>query len=310
MVRGAVGVLVVALGCALTSCQSGPPVRDDCAAAFVRSTLSGIERSTDLQLLDAAFVPGRSLTKDGQSADPEFAPDGAHITFVSGRGYPSSSEFGNERQSVYVMGVDGRNERRLTADFHDSQPTWSPDGSRIAFVRSAPSTRDEQLVVVVLDTAHVTVLTTGSLGGEAVWRSNDELVYSVWREDATYDLYRIGREGGASELIIAGLLSGGPVWNPDRSKFAFSRGYPASGVAVHDLATGDVADVPESDSAVAQPLMWTADDYLLFTQNVRGPTFNIAASRSGTSEPTVVSEGWRKLYDAPQAANPQCQRQA
>ncbi len=45
----------------------------------------------------------------------------------------SSERAGNAE--IYVMGIDGKNPRRLTNnDFPDTNPSWSPDGKRIIFV--------------------------------------------------------------------------------------------------------------------------------------------------------------------------------
>jgi Tol biopolymer transport system component len=40
---------------------------------------------------------------------------------------------------IWTMRADGSDKRRLTmTDEYDTEPTWSPDGARIAFRRSSP----------------------------------------------------------------------------------------------------------------------------------------------------------------------------
>ena len=53
------------------------------------------------------------------------APEKSQIVFVSDR---------DGNWELYVMDVDGQNQRRLTNDTADDfSPAWSPDGRKIAF---------------------------------------------------------------------------------------------------------------------------------------------------------------------------------
>jgi TolB protein len=68
---------------------------------------------------------------------PAWSPDGRRIAFVSfaddnGPGCPADSC--PPSGEIYVVGTDGTGLTRLTASTADDEhPTWSPDGSRIAF---------------------------------------------------------------------------------------------------------------------------------------------------------------------------------
>lgn len=53
----------------------------------------------------------------GNKEDPQFAPDGRHIVFTS--------KLGGNRQ-IYVMDLDGGDQRRLTREGNNESPAWSP----------------------------------------------------------------------------------------------------------------------------------------------------------------------------------------
>jgi Tol biopolymer transport system component len=64
---------------------------------------------------------------------PAYSPDGSQIVFESDLGqYPAA-------EGLYLSDADGSNRRRLTrmpeSMIFDQDPTWSPDGTRIAFLR-------------------------------------------------------------------------------------------------------------------------------------------------------------------------------
>ncbi|MGZ4318749.1 MAG: TolB family protein [Gaiellaceae bacterium] len=72
-----------------------------------------------------------------RGVSPSWSPDGSRIAFVSftdHNGAVCPAEGCPPNGEIYVVGADGAGLTRLTASKADDQhPTWSPDGSRIAF---------------------------------------------------------------------------------------------------------------------------------------------------------------------------------
>jgi Tol biopolymer transport system component len=117
-----------------------------------------------------------------------FSPDGTQLLFTrSNVGAP----YGRSEISIETMRADGSGLRQLVAA--GSEPTYSPDGQRIAFV----SNRD-----------HDGVIRTGE----------DESEYAS-------ELYVMKADGtGAQRLThTSGLSEIGPTWSSDGTRIAYAR---------------------------------------------------------------------------------------
>src|SRR5450432_2674401 len=68
------------------------------------------------------------------AADPEVSPDGRNIAYVR-MGYDVKTD--RARGTVWLIGVDGKNERPLSGAPTSGSPRWSPDGTRIAYIARA-----------------------------------------------------------------------------------------------------------------------------------------------------------------------------
>jgi dipeptidyl aminopeptidase/acylaminoacyl peptidase len=64
-------------------------------------------------------------------ADPQVSPDGRSIAYVR---MSFNIKTDMPRGTIWLVGVDGKNERPLSSAQSSAAPRWSPDGTRIAYV--------------------------------------------------------------------------------------------------------------------------------------------------------------------------------
>lgn len=143
------------------------------------------------------------------------AEDVARIAFISDR---------DGNQELYVMNADGSNLKRLTDTEHNEQnPSWSPDGTKIAFVAES----DGGLPLYkhyVMDADG-----TGLVEVAEAYNMSRQAAYD-WSPDGTQ--FAIGAVGarvvnvdGSGEVVLAPgprpAQSFDPLWSPDGSQIVF-----------------------------------------------------------------------------------------
>lgn len=129
--RGQNPTLLLANGIDVSPAWS--PDGREIAFARLASADLPIEEST-LYLADADGSNVRPLPLKGVS--PAWSPDGSHLAFVSFADHngTSCSDGCAPSGEIYVANADGTDPRRLTySRADDERPTWSPDGTRLAF---------------------------------------------------------------------------------------------------------------------------------------------------------------------------------
>jgi dipeptidyl aminopeptidase/acylaminoacyl peptidase len=171
-------------------------------------------RRTHLYVFD---VKSNRLTQmtggDFDDTEPAWAPDGRSIAFVSNR---SDEPDANYNSDIWLARADkpdpNRALRRLTTSTGpDQSPSWSPDGSRIAYVASP--NKDalswyamEQIAVVSVKGGESLVLTKSldrrvdqprfSIDGKAI--------YFNFEDQRSVHLARMPAGGGAVERVVTG----------------------------------------------------------------------------------------------------------
>ena len=115
----------------------------------------------------------------GYQFQPSLSPEGKQVAFVW--------DEGTGTDNIYVKLISVEAKLRLTSDpEHDVSPAWSPDGTKVAFLRVGPDKKE--------------ILTVPSLGGQEHLLCRINAAQPGWVNDAS---------------VMVEAHSPGPVWSPD-----------------------------------------------------------------------------------------------
>ena len=131
---------------------------------------------------------------------PAWSPDGSRIAGDAGGA------------GIFVIGVDGTNERRLATApplHNDQSPDWSPDGTTLVFSESTQDGTSSALYSVGADGTSERQLTSGAFADyDPSWSPDGARI--VFRRNQ--QLFTIGAAGGAATQLLSAGGVFGPSW--------------------------------------------------------------------------------------------------
>ena len=191
---------------------------------------------SDIWVMDADGSNQTNLTNtpDTNEGQPAWSSDGTRIAFTS-----DQDEVG-DFTDIWVMDADGSNQTNLTKtpdtpdadNFHEYQPSWSPSGTQIVFVREIPGqVFSEQPDIFVMDTDPTTddainLTDTDASESDPAWSPDGTKIAFAGVRNQGSEIVTMDPDGQNEAILTGDSFEGddrAPDWSPDSTKVVFMK---------------------------------------------------------------------------------------
>jgi Tol biopolymer transport system component len=166
----------------------------------------------------------KNLTNFNNIANwPAWSPDGNKIAFAFSQMFSSSGLNPFPNYDIYVMDSDGSNLVQLThGPEEDIAPTWSPDGTYIAYMSAYPN--KSQIYVMNADGSDLLPLTNNSANdGFPEWSPDGRHIAFLSDRDGSIRIYIMNSDGSnMSPLPCDTINSTYFAWTPDSNRIVYA----------------------------------------------------------------------------------------
>ena len=239
------------------------------------------------------FTPLTTL--EGNEFDPAVSPDGTRVAFAWDGGREGPTD-------LYLKMVGSEDRLRLTeGDGSNRAPVWSPDGARLAYVRSREGACD-LMSVSALGGAPRRMAPCASRSARVSWSADGKWL-AVTRP--------FGRSGHAGRIGLVSLVGepardltdedgdftdSSPAFSPDGREVAFMRWRTDSVGDLHVVpAAGGAARRLTFDDADVMGFTWIDHGRRLLYSSNRAGMYSLWSVGSRGGDPELVAGGGRKI---------------
>jgi dipeptidyl aminopeptidase/acylaminoacyl peptidase len=198
---------------------------------------------------------------------PDISPDGSQIVFT--RGWTDTMK-DQAQGNLWLVGSNGDRPRELTQGaWRDSDPVWSPDGKRIAFVSTRSGT--PQVHVMWSDTREVTQLTHLDYTPTALRWSPDSrhIAFNMTIPDETPILpIKLPKTPKGAQLAKSAVIVDRLTWGRD-GVGPVAKGY--AHVFTIDATIGGTPRQITQGNYAHSPAEWSPDGSTIYVSAIRKP---------------------------------------
>jgi Tol biopolymer transport system component len=211
-----------------------------------------------------------------------------------------SARDGND-SDIYVMDPDGSNLTNLTNNLFpflpDSDPDWSPDGTKIVFCVNVDEFSQDNIVVMDANGTNAVTLTHGSTEFAPVWSPDGKKIAFVSVRDGNSEIYVMHADGSnqinlTNNPAADGPFGDGPCWSPDGGKIAFASDRGGDGFEIYVMAADGSNPVQLTNRpGVDTDPAWSPDGTKIAFTNYLAPNRDIYVMNADGSNPIRLTNG-------------------
>ncbi len=208
---------------------------------------------------------------------------------------------------LFAMNADGSGIHKLTSDTKDdAAPVWSPDGTRVAFVRTQSGQQPQpgQIFVMNSDGTGVSRLTClGSRDDRPAWSPDGSRIAFARSTGKTTAIYVMQADGSNLHLLFQPVTAYALslAWSPDGKRFAF--GDPtgiavvnADGTGFRQLTGPSTIQTPDDLPAWSPDSKSIAFDHSVLTSKELGADVQLwVMTADGRNQHTLIAESRHDL---------------
>ncbi len=176
-----------------------------------------------------------------------------------------------------------------TSGPHDAEPTWSADGTQIAFTRAG-----DIFLMSASDGTPINITNTGNNWSPA-WSPNGAKIAFASARDGAAEIYLMSPDGSGIARLTYNIASsvGHPAWSPDSARIAFNCEVDSGNsdlCVIKADGTGFVRLINDPASDLGPT--WSPDGAsMAFATNRHGANFEIAVMNADGSDVSPVGAG-------------------